>query len=155
MANTVLVRDYMTPSPHSIGVTLTQADARNMMRAYQIRHLPVLDRGQLVGLLSDRDVQAFEAAAAARRNDVTVEEAMSQAVYTVSPTTPLQVCALHMARHKLGSAVAMEGARVVGVFTATDALRALAEVLKALDEKPARLHMPPDAPEEEAQRQGR
>jgi acetoin utilization protein AcuB len=131
MSQTILVRDYMTPSPHSIGVTLTVGDAKNMMKAYQIRHLPVLDGGGLVGLVSDRDVQMIEAMAKGNPDAVSVEEAMSQAVYTVSPTTPLQVCALHMQKHKLGSAVVMEGKRVVGVFTTTDAMRALAEVLAA------------------------
>lgn len=140
MSQTILVRDYMTETPHSIGVTLAVGDAKNMMRAYQIRHLPVLDGGKLVGMVSDRDVQMIEAMSGARKaDDVTIEEAMSQAVYTVSPTTPLQVCALHMHKHRLGSAVVMQGNKVVGVFTTTDAMRALAELLDALDEKPAKL----------------
>jgi len=139
MTQTILVQDFMTESPHSIGVTLTVGDAKNMMRAYEIRHLPVLEKGTLVGVLSDRDVQMIEIIAGKGADEVSVEQAMSQVVYTVSPTTPLQVCALHMYRHKLGSAVVMDGTKIVGVFTTTDAMRALSEVLESLDEKPPRL----------------
>lgn len=43
MSQTILVQDYMTATPHSIGVSLSLSDAANMMKAYKIRHLPVLD----------------------------------------------------------------------------------------------------------------
>lgn len=129
MSKTVLVQDYMTRAPHSIGVGLTLADAKNMMRAFSIRHLPVLDRGELVGLLSDRDVQLVESLSDAKPEDISVEEAMSQAPYTVAPGTPLRTAALHMAEHKLGSAVVLDANKVVGVFTTVDGMRALADQL--------------------------
>jgi acetoin utilization protein AcuB len=46
-------------------------------------------------------------------------------VYCVSPDAPLVEVAREMAEHKYGSAVVVEGPKVVGVFTTTDALRAL------------------------------
>lgn len=139
MTRTVLVEDYMTSSPHSIGVTLTVSDAKNLMLANGIRHLPVLDGGELVGLISDRDLQMIEAFEKKRAEAITVEEAMSQAPYTASPTTPLEVAARHMAKHKLGSCVVMVGKKVVGVFTTTDGLRALADVLEVNERLPASL----------------
>lgn len=140
MTKTVLVQDFMTKSPHSIGVELSVGDAKKIMRAYKIRHLPVLDGGNLVGVVSDRDVRMIEAVSQGQKlSEIPIEEAMSQAVYTVSPTMPLQVCARHMSSHLLGSAVVMKGSRVVGVFTTTDALAALAQILDAMDEKPMKL----------------
>jgi acetoin utilization protein AcuB len=139
MTRTILVEDYMTSSPHSIGVTLTISDARNLMLANGIRHLPVLDGGALVGVLSERDIQMIEAIEKKNAMRITVEEAMSQAPYTCSPTTPLEVAARHMAKHKLGSCVVMQGKKVVGVLTTTDGLRALAEVLEVNDRVPSRL----------------
>lgn len=133
---TVLVQDYMTASPHSIGVSLSLADAQNMMRAYRIRHLPVLDGGKLVGMVSDRDIQMVESMGHMEPDEVSIEEAMSQAPYTVTPTTPLEVAARHMAKHKLGSAVVLDANKVVGVFTTTDGMRALAEMLAASDSRP-------------------
>jgi acetoin utilization protein AcuB len=130
MPQTILVQDYMTSSPHSIGVSLSLSDAANMMKAYKIRHLPVLDGRTLVGIVSDRDVQMVESMEGVDANEMPIEEAMSQAPYTVAPTTPLEVAARHMAKHKLGSAVVVDAnQKVIGVFTVTDGMRALAEVL--------------------------
>ena len=95
-----------------------------------IRHLPVLDGNQLVGIVSDRDIQMVNSMAGVKADDVPIEEAMSQSPYTVASTTPLEVCARHMAKHKLGSAVVVNANnKVVGVFTVTDGMNALADLL--------------------------
>lgn len=138
MAQTLLIQDYMTRSPHSIGVSLTLSDAANMMKAYKIRHLPVLDGNQLVGIVSDRDIQMVEGMEGVDADEMPIEEAMSQAPYTVAATTPLEVAARHMERHKLGSAVVVDANnKVVGVFTVTDGMRALADLLGKLPETAA------------------
>jgi acetoin utilization protein AcuB len=130
MSQTILVQDYMTETPHSIGVSLSLSDAANMMKAYKIRHLPVLDGNQLVGIVSDRDIQMVNSMAGVKADDVPIEEAMSQSPYTVASSTPLEVCARHMAKHKLGSAVVVNANnKVVGVFTVTDGMNALADLL--------------------------
>lgn len=129
----------MTRSPHSIGVALALSDAKNMMRAHRIRHLPVLDAGELVGMVSERDIQMVESLSSLNPDDVPIEEAMSQAPYTVAPTAPLEVVARHMAKHKLGSAVVLDANKVVGVFTTTDGMRALADMLEAADFRPGKL----------------
>lgn len=135
MAQTILVQDYMTASPHSIGASLSLSDAANMMKAYKIRHLPVLDGNALVGMVSDRDIQMVKSMEGVDADDVPIEEAMSQAPYTISATTPLEVVARHMAKHKLGSAVIVNAnQKVIGVFTVTDGMRALADMLGKMPE---------------------
>lgn len=132
---TILVQDYMTASPHSIGVTLSLSDAANMMKAYKIRHLPVLDGNSLVGIVSERDIQMVTNMEGVDAEEVSIEEAMSQSPYTVAANTPLEVCARHMAKHKLGSAVVVDAnQKVVGVFTVTDGMRALADLLAKMPE---------------------
>lgn len=54
---------------------------------------------------------------------------MTQDVYVVPPSAPLKDVVKEMADRKLGSAVVAQGSRVVGVFTTTDALETLAELL--------------------------
>lgn len=56
---------------------------------HQIRHLPVLDGGKLVGIVTQRDLHLVETLKGVDQQTVTVEEAMSQDVYTVEPETPL------------------------------------------------------------------
>lgn len=125
----LLIRDSMTQSVHTIGASLTLADAARVMKKHKIRHLPVLESGALVGVLSDRDVQVISSMSELDPTCILVEDAMSQAPWTVSPTTPLVEVAQHMAETKIGSAVVMENDKVVGVFTTTDGMRILAELI--------------------------
>ncbi len=124
------VRDVMSPSPHTIGVQLSLADAGTLMRKHQIRHLPVLEGGTLVGVLSDRDVQVISSVSQLDPSCILVEEAMSQAPYTVLGDAPVFDVARVMAERKLGSAVVLDAhEKVIGVFTTTDGMRVLSEVL--------------------------
>lgn len=125
----LVVADYMTRSVHSIAVTSTLAEAHRLMRENQVHHLPVLDRNRLVGIVSMGDLHLIETLKDVDSQTVTVEEAMSPEPYIVSRTTPLRVATRYMWKHRLGSALVVEKKRVIGVFTLTDALQALTEVL--------------------------
>ena len=120
------IAEFMTPSPHSIGRDQSLAAAHRLMREHRIRHLPVLDGGKLVGVISDRDLHLAETLKDVDAERVPVEDAMSPTPYAVPPTAPLAEVAREMAGQKIGSSVVMEGKKIVGVFTVTDALRALA-----------------------------
>lgn len=122
-----LVRDFMSASPHSIGVDQTLELAHTMQRKYRIRHLPVLDAGKLVGVLSQRDLYLVESLDATAPSKIKVDEAMSQDVFSVTPTTHLVTAVREMVSKKYGCAVVVEKDRAVGVLTTTDALRALLE----------------------------
>jgi acetoin utilization protein AcuB len=121
----------MTANPHSVGADQPLAVAHKMMREHGIRHLPVLRGGELVGLVSQRDLYLVETLREVDPAVATVEEAMSQSTYAVAPKTPLAKVARVMAAKKYGCAVVMEDGDVVGIFTAVDALRALASLLEA------------------------
>jgi acetoin utilization protein AcuB len=99
------------------------------MRRQRIRHLPVLHGGKLVGLVSLRDLHLVETLPDVDPKLVSVEDAMSQDVYSVRPDASLRDVVREMARRKLGSAVVMSGRKVVGMFTTVDALRVLARTL--------------------------
>ena len=129
MAQTLLVEDLMTRSPLTVEASRSLADTKRLMKRWGVRHLPVMDDGELVGLISDRDVKLIEAHSDTRASDIALAEAMTRAPWTVAPTTPLEVAVRHMARHKLGSSVVVDNKKVVGIFTSNDGLRALAQVL--------------------------
>jgi acetoin utilization protein AcuB len=123
------VADYMTREPCTIGPEQTLEQAHRLMRREHIRHLPVVARGGLVGIISQRDLMLIETLPDVDPSEVPVEDAMIAKVFVVAPNEPLGAVAGEMARRKLGAAVVMERGRVVGLFTATDACRALAEVV--------------------------
>lgn len=124
MATTV--REHMSVSPYTIGKDQTLAVASRLMRKHDIRHLPVLEGGALLGILSMRDVYLVKTLADVDDEKVTVEEAMTAEPYAVPPDTTLAEVVTTMAEHKYGTAVVMEGRDVVGIFTTIDALHVLA-----------------------------
>jgi acetoin utilization protein AcuB len=120
---------YMTASPHSIGRDQPLTIAHHRMREHRIRHLPVLDGGALVGVLTERDVALVTSMKEVDPALATVEDAMAADVYAVPPEAPLDEVARAMAEHRYGSAVVVSRDKVVGVFTTVDACRALAALL--------------------------
>lgn len=104
--------------------------AHQMMRKYSIRHLPVLHAGKVVGMVTMRDLHLLETLPDVDPHETGVEEAMSTDVFEVERAAPLADVADTMAARKLGSAVIVERGAVIGVFTTTDALRALAAALR-------------------------
>ena len=124
------VSRFMTKSPYTIGINATLSEARERMDQQGIRHLPVLDAGALVGLLSQRDIQLLETFKDVDAKEVKVEEAMSQDVLSVAPQASLAEVAKKMAERKCGSAVVERKGDVVGIFTTIDALNALHSLLR-------------------------
>jgi acetoin utilization protein AcuB len=124
------VRDFMTASPWTIGPHKSIALARKMMQDHGVRHLPVLNGGQIVGIISERDIFLVESLPATNPTVVRVDEAMVEEVFIVAPDAPLEDVVRQMMARKLGSAVVAEGAHVVGVFTTIDALRVLDQQLR-------------------------
>jgi acetoin utilization protein AcuB len=124
------IQKYMTTTPHTIGSDQTIAKASAIMSEHQIRHLPVLRGGQLLGVLSDRDVKLIESFRDIDVMKTSVEEAMTEHPYTVGPETPLDEVVSTMAEKKFGSAVVVQNHKVVGIFTTVDACRALSELLQ-------------------------
>jgi acetoin utilization protein AcuB len=99
------------------------------MQHFGIRHLPVLDRGVLVGVVSERDVSLISSLSKDQADTVTVEEAMSEEPFAVAPDDDLVDVCTRMAQHKYDCAVIMDHNKVTGVYTTTDALQMLAALL--------------------------
>ncbi|HVW27385.1 MAG TPA: CBS domain-containing protein [Polyangiaceae bacterium] len=124
----MLVKHCMTAAVHSIGKDQSLAVAHALMQSHGIRHLPVLEGGKLVGLVSERDLYFLETVAGVDAKAERVEQGMTQDVYCVSPEAAVAEVAEEMAKHRYGSAVVVEGTKVVGMFTTTDALELLAKL---------------------------
>ena len=114
----------MSKSPVTIGPTAKRAEALALMRAKKIHHMPVCEAGKVVGLVTDGDLQAHDAPA-------NLKDLMRPRPYTVSPEAPIDEVVREMSGHAYGSAaVIVDNGRVVGMFTATDGLRAFADFLR-------------------------
>jgi acetoin utilization protein AcuB len=120
------IQQYMSEPPITIGQSQKLSAAHRVMREHKIRHLPVLEGGELVGILSQRDLYMVETLRDVNPEEAEVADAMTPDPLVVSPEAPLFEVAQAMVAHKYGSAIVKQGRKVVGIFTTTDALRALA-----------------------------
>jgi len=124
------VAQYMTASPRTISPGSTLAQAHRAMRGAGIRHLPVVEKNVVVGVLSARDLLMLESLPKVDQNEARVYEAMIRDVFSVAPNAPLGEVVETMIARKLGSAIVVDGPNVVGVLTTIDALHALHELLE-------------------------
>lgn len=123
-----IISEYMTASPETIESDLTLAQAAERMHVNGIRHLPVLKDGNLVGVLSQRDILVLQSVPGCDLDTCPVDQAMVVQPFTCGPKAHVRAVALEMAEHKYGTAVVVDRehpAEVLGVFTTVDALRAL------------------------------
>ncbi len=124
------ISKYMTVLPHSIGFDQPIEKAEHMMKEYKVRHLPVLNGGHLVGILSERDIQLLLSFPDVDEKKVTVEDAYTADPYKTSPEAPLDQVCKEMATHKYGCALVVDNNKLVGIFTWVDALNAMAHLME-------------------------
>jgi acetoin utilization protein AcuB len=122
------VKAVMTPFPHSIEAGEPMIKAREMMTGYGFHHLPVIDQGELVGVISEPDLRRAESAESGAHQvaDVTRQES-----FLVDLSEPLDRVLSKMARLQVGSVLVVKEDRLAGIFTVTDACRSFAECLRA------------------------
>lgn len=128
--NIPAISQYMTASPHTVGVDQPMTVAHQLMRTHRLRHLPVLSGGAIVGVVSDGDLHLIETLRDVDPNQVSVEEAMTGEPYCVEPETPLDAVVSQMAERKYGCAIIARHHKVLGIFTTVDACRAFADHLR-------------------------
>lgn len=133
--------DLMTPNPMTVTPDATVAETWDLMKESEIRHVPVVDRGALVGMVSDRDLARFdigrvlmaEGAEALRHQLATpVVKVMSSDVIAVSPETELAEIIELLVEHRIGAVPVVRSAtrEVVGIVSYIDVLQALHDSLE-------------------------
>ena len=128
MRSRVIV-DFMTADLVRIPGDAPIPGAHALMREANVRHLVVMNGTELLGVVSQRDLYVIETLAGAEPETAVVEEAMSPDPYLVPPTASLAEVARTMLEKHCESALVVDGREVLGIFTTSDALRALADLL--------------------------
>ncbi len=128
MKTPLVIDQFMTYAPHTVNSGMQLKTARQLMKKYRVRHLPVQFSGQLVGIISDRDLnfaKSFD-----KEGLLMVDDVMTPDPYAVPPGTPLGEVVEKMATNLYGCAVVQgPDGKVKGIFTAIDGLRAISENL--------------------------
>ena len=119
------VQEHMTPDPVTVDAGTSVAAAAQLMRERNIRHLPVLEGGRLVGVLSERDVHVARGLRSLNLEKARVDMIMMAPPVVMTPDSPLSDVAAHMVDKRAGSVLVVHEGRLVGIFTSQDALHAL------------------------------
>jgi CBS domain-containing protein len=136
-AQELTVREMMTTTIATLGRNDTLDLADDLMSMGRIRHLPVLDEGRVVGVVSQRDLFRSALAVALGYGEraqklllktITVNRVMSEPAISIAPEATVTQATRVMLEHKIGCLPVVEGQTLVGIVTETDILRAMAGV---------------------------
>ncbi len=122
----------MTPFPYHINADAALADAVAMMNEHNVRHLPVFDAGDIVGILSERDIERAKIPGHSLRDEteLRVGDLCTQRPYFVDVADPLDRVLDVLVEKRIGSALVLKEGELAGVFTAVDACALLAHMLR-------------------------
>ena len=138
----MLVRDIMTTAVTTIAPDATLGRVCEVMQARNIRHLPVLEGGRLVGVITDRDVHGAttKLCFTPSQPEGVVRDAMATPAKTAHPLDPVEDAARTMRALKIGCLPVLDGGRLVGIVTGIDLLDALLR-LTGVDKPSGRLEL--------------
>ncbi len=126
------VKDFMSKAIYAINSESTLAEAENVMKKYNVRHLPVVLGPKAYGILSDRDLKYFSSLTAVDFTSTRVRDFCEENPYITGPETRLGDVSAELAERRVGSALIVDNDQLVGIFTTTDACRALADLCRQI-----------------------
>lgn len=121
------IKAVMTPFPFFVDPDSTVAQARETMATHRIRHLPVQQGSELIGVISDHTLRE------STDDSQPVRDAMSEDIFIVDMDRPLDAVLTHMVEHHVGCALVRHEGKLAGIFTPFDACRLLADALPPSD----------------------
>jgi acetoin utilization protein AcuB len=134
-----LVKDWMTPNPITVSSSTTLPEAHHLMEKHGIRRLPVVDEGELKGLITRGDIRGAEPSEATSLSifeihyllsRLTVDKIMTTDIVTVKPDDVISVAARLMYEQKIaGLPVVDDEGKVVGIITESDIFRMVIETM--------------------------
>ncbi len=126
-----LISEFLTPLPFTIQADENLAQARKVMEAHHVRHLPVFRGDQLVGVIAERDLYMVMGLSDVDWRKEPARLAMSPNPLRVSIDADARVVAKQMLANRQGCAlVENDQGSLVGIFTDTDALKAMCDLLQ-------------------------
>lgn len=145
-------KDVMTSNPLTISPRESLGSALSLMERRQVRRLPVVNNGKLVGIITKNDIYSAVRVRTDRNlspklREITVEEIMSRHLITASQEDPIEQCALTMVTNRVsGLPVLDKEKNIVGIITETDIFKVFVNML-GIHEGGTRLDFKTDNPE--------
>ena len=133
------VRDIMTAEVTTLGRNDSLLLAKDIMNLGRVRHFPVVDDDEVVGVVSQRDLYKASLGSVMKYGEkaqrtfldgIAVKEVMVDPL-TIPPDAPVQEAARLMIENKIGCLPVLDGAQLVGIVTETDILQLVAELAES------------------------
>jgi acetoin utilization protein AcuB len=140
MRDEPLVSTFMTAKVQSLSPDDRLLEAALLMRSSHFRHIPIVEDGQLVGILTDRDIQRCTPSLLARVSpeeynaifeETEISRVMTREPLKISPDAPLVEAVTLLREKKLGCLPVVENGKLVGIITKADMLSALLRILES------------------------
>src|SRR5215210_6397916 len=129
------VRDSMTRDVVTLGPEASAAEAWAACREHNIRHVPVVEEGRLVGLVSDRDLRDVRGGGEDRESEtprwVRLGDMMTRNVVTIHPLDTIEHAAREIYDRKIGCLPVVADGELAGIITSADMMRTLIELVGA------------------------
>lgn len=139
----VRVRQLMTEDVLTLGVDTNLDVADLAMKGNRIRHVPIVDGTELVGLITHRDLLRASASSylklseevqAKARRGIPVREVMQTELFTTTPDTPAIEAAALLRKEQIGCLPVLENGKLVGIITEADFIEVAIRALKMLED---------------------
>jgi len=133
----MFVSDWMTRKVFSVAPEDSITDVIKLMREKKIKHVPVMKKDKLTGILSDRDVLDFSPSSATSLDIYEIHyllaktkarEVMKTKVITVTADTPVEEAAMIMFDGNIGCLPVLENGRLAGIISDRDMYRVLVDI---------------------------
>lgn len=123
------IEEFTTPDPVTVEPDTSVNEVIRIFREFGFRHIPVVKDGRAVGIISDRDILLARPMGVSEV--LRAKEVMTSSPFSASIDAPLEQIALELSSRKFGSVLVYDrNNKFYGIFTATDALNALVEILR-------------------------
>lgn len=130
-----LMQEVMTVSPRAVAADAPLSEAAHIMTELGIHHLPVTDAGDVISVVSDRDIMRISIPARPIDADgLVIRDICQQRAYAADVNDPLDRVLDVMVDKRISSVLVMREGELAGIFTATDACRLLAATLRGASE---------------------
>jgi len=137
------IRDMMTKNPVTVDSETLVMDARKIMKENNVRRLPVVDKGKLMGIITKHDILEASPSPATSLSvhelnyllsKMKVKEIMKKNTVTLTPDTPFEEALKIGQEKKIGSFPVLENGKLVGIATESDIVRFLTRALGVREE---------------------
>lgn len=132
------VKNRMTKNPYTIEVSASISDAVALLREKGLKRLPVVDEKNVVGILTQSDIQKVSPTKATSLSifeinyllsKLTVKDAMTKKAITIEADSLLEEAAVIMRDNKIGTLPVVDGGKLVGIITESDIFDAFIDLL--------------------------